>query len=598
MRSPRSLITAVLVATFLFGTTASAAVPPQMSYQVMLTDDSDNPLVEQSVEVVFDLYNTASRGRALWTETHNVQTNAIGVVSVILGKTTALTTVDFDQPLWLELTVDGTTLLPRRELSAAPYAMHAADASELGGTAANAYLTEAEAGASGAINTPSNPLDWTMLKNVPAGIADGDDATGGAGDGHSLDASDGSPVDAVYVDAAGDVGIGTTSPNYDVHFHRSGGALNYLLMTNGTTGTSVLDGLQIGINGPGNAFINQNETATLSFATDGKYRGRFDSDGTFELGNNIADGEFELYRNGSTGAVIHGYPISYGGRFDVQDEAGNVAIKLEADSAGEGGRIWVGQDATPYDDEGIDINGSWGITGEPALRINGTSRDAHFRMDLVGDSSVQLPQDAIGAYEIEDEVGAAAMQTNGFATLTGSYAGIASQTIEAPTAGYALVLVTAQANVSHTTGTPSTGFFGVSTSGTSLSNELDIEVEIDNLVDSGTFKYPVACHSIFSVSAGSNTFYFVGRTTGGAWTVYDYQISVIFIPTEYGTIQLPTALRAEAEPDEAAVSSGPLTPADIAAERAQSEAANRERIERELSEIRTRLVELEGELQG
>jgi hypothetical protein len=34
-----------------------------------------------------------------------------------------------------------------------------------------------------------------------------------AGDGHSLDAADGSPADVVYVDADGEVGIGTTGPN-------------------------------------------------------------------------------------------------------------------------------------------------------------------------------------------------------------------------------------------------------------------------------------------------------------------------------------------------------------------------------------------------
>jgi hypothetical protein len=37
-------------------------------------------------------------------------------------------------------------------------------------------------------------------------------AAGGTGDGHSLDADDGNPVDALYVDADGDVGIGTASP--------------------------------------------------------------------------------------------------------------------------------------------------------------------------------------------------------------------------------------------------------------------------------------------------------------------------------------------------------------------------------------------------
>ncbi|HVK60594.1 MAG TPA: hypothetical protein VM432_03545, partial [Bdellovibrionales bacterium] len=36
--------------------------------------------------------------------------------------------------------------------------------------------------------------------------------SGGGGDGHSLDAADGSPTDAVYVDNGGNVGVGTTSP--------------------------------------------------------------------------------------------------------------------------------------------------------------------------------------------------------------------------------------------------------------------------------------------------------------------------------------------------------------------------------------------------
>jgi hypothetical protein len=46
----------------------------------------------------------------------------------------------------------------------------------------------------------------------PDGTTQTTAATGGAGDGHSLDADDGNPVDALYVDADGEVGIGTTSP--------------------------------------------------------------------------------------------------------------------------------------------------------------------------------------------------------------------------------------------------------------------------------------------------------------------------------------------------------------------------------------------------
>jgi hypothetical protein len=74
------------------------------------------------------------------------------------------------------------------------------------------YLTREEAFTSGTVNSPDNPVDWTRLKNVPEGLADGVDDVGGAGDGHSLDAADGEPADVVFVNNAGKVGIGTTNP--------------------------------------------------------------------------------------------------------------------------------------------------------------------------------------------------------------------------------------------------------------------------------------------------------------------------------------------------------------------------------------------------
>jgi hypothetical protein len=62
------------------------------------------------------------------------------------------------------------------------------------------------------INAPENPVDWTKLKGVPEGFADGVDDAGGTGDSHSLDASDGDPADVVYVDAEGMVGVGIAAP--------------------------------------------------------------------------------------------------------------------------------------------------------------------------------------------------------------------------------------------------------------------------------------------------------------------------------------------------------------------------------------------------
>ena len=195
-------VLALLVAT------AAAQVPAKMNYQVMLTDNSDQPLADQVVEIDFRLYSSDVGGSLYWTETHNTTTNSIGVVSVVLGETTPLPVDGFSVPLWLEIEVSGEVMAPRRELVSAPYALHSADSDCLGDEAAIEYVLDEDLATPGSINNPSNPVDWTMLKSVPAGFADGSDDVGGAGDGHSLDADDGSPVDAVYVEADGTVTVG------------------------------------------------------------------------------------------------------------------------------------------------------------------------------------------------------------------------------------------------------------------------------------------------------------------------------------------------------------------------------------------------------
>jgi len=152
---------------------ARSEIPALLNYQVMLTDDSDQPLADQTVTMEFSIYDVDTGGVALWTETHNPTTNSIGVVSVLLGSITPVT-FDFDVPLWLEVEVDGQTLSPRRPLAAAPYAGAAAvagDSERLGGTDASEYA---------------------LLTDI-----------GALGDGHSLDAVDGDPEDAVYVDEFG-----------------------------------------------------------------------------------------------------------------------------------------------------------------------------------------------------------------------------------------------------------------------------------------------------------------------------------------------------------------------------------------------------------
>jgi hypothetical protein len=198
-----------------------------MHFQGVLTDEIGTPL-EGTNTVTFAIYNTSSGGLALWFETLGVDCED-GVFSVILGVTDPID-LDFSEQYWLGVQVAGDTeMTPRYRLTSAPYAFRAgtayhaleADSSATAGHAAAAlYADESEYAATAdsaivaghaAAADSAQGVRWMNISGVPADIADGDDV-GGSGDGHSLDAADGSPNDAVYVDDAGKVGVGTTSP--------------------------------------------------------------------------------------------------------------------------------------------------------------------------------------------------------------------------------------------------------------------------------------------------------------------------------------------------------------------------------------------------
>jgi len=224
-------IVVVIAATLMAGL-ASAEVPQKINYQGKIVDATLGTPLVGAHNVTFKLYDTATGGDTLWTESQVVSADSAGVMSCLLGASKPIA-VSFDGPRWLEVEVNGETLLPRREMTSVPYAFlaeranHASGADSLGGNDADAfaaashnhddrYYTETELDAPGTINQAANPVDWTNLKNVPAGFADGTDNVG-SGDGYSLDAADGDPTDVVYVNNVGDVGIGTSAPARKLH---------------------------------------------------------------------------------------------------------------------------------------------------------------------------------------------------------------------------------------------------------------------------------------------------------------------------------------------------------------------------------------------
>jgi len=556
----------------------------------MLTDDSNAPLADQSVQLVFRIYNSESGGALQWTETHNATTNSIGVVSVILGETTPLPPASFGVPLWLEVQANGEIMLPRRELVSAPYTLHAHDSDNLGGSAASAYATDAELSTPGSINAPANPVDWTKLKSVPAGFADGTDDAGGVGDGYSLDASDGSPVDAVYVNAVGDVGIGTTAPTRNVQIHGSGNSS--IKFTNPATGATASDGLDVGASSDGSAYIWNIESTNLVLGSSNMPMLTLSpSNDAIQVGGPYTwHGDLEVYGSGMTSAVVEIGDVAYGGTEKVRDEAGNTAVLISADDSGTGGLVHVAKDATYNVDEGIDLNGNWGNLGEPALRVLGTDRSAFFSMYASGNSSVQLPSDAIADTEILDEPGVAHNESSASFAIEGpGYDIITSRSITVPASGYVLAIGTCGLKLSHGGSVNSSVILGMSTSATSLPGAQAMVHDIPSALPAGSYQYVLSSHGLFSVTAGMHTFYYLVDEGYGDWWVDDSVITLAYFPTAYGTV-------AVADGDGTEVEVGaPLTPADIAAEQAEAREFSLARLERELAEVKAQLDAMKAE---
>lgn len=121
-----------LLAAFAF-LPARAAPPQTISYQGFLTTSAGAP-VSATVSVQFSLYDTASGGTPLWTETQSV-TAANGLYNVVLGNITPIN-LPFDAPYFLGVKV-GTDaeMTPRAALTMVPYAFRALTADNVSSTA-------------------------------------------------------------------------------------------------------------------------------------------------------------------------------------------------------------------------------------------------------------------------------------------------------------------------------------------------------------------------------------------------------------------------------------------------------------------------------
>jgi hypothetical protein len=119
-----------IVALCLFSPGLLGQVPLSFNYQSVLRDAGGNILEDQNVAVTINLLRSSPDGIRVFTETHNTQTNAFGLVNLKVGSITPLEGIDWSDDIYfMEILVNGT-FMGSTQLLSVPYALHARSADE------------------------------------------------------------------------------------------------------------------------------------------------------------------------------------------------------------------------------------------------------------------------------------------------------------------------------------------------------------------------------------------------------------------------------------------------------------------------------------
>ena len=316
---------------------------------------------------------------------------------------------------------------------------------------------------------------------------------------------------------------------------------------------------------------------------------------TVNVGSVDTQSDLSLYTTQNPADPVAGFTnarifdwFSTGASLSLYEENGAVLGELQPDIAGDGGYFRVLADVG----NAFTVDGNVG-SGSRTTMAGGVTASV-FDTGLTGSAAVSLPTNAIQDTEMLDEAGMS-NNANGspVATPTGATVTM-SRSITAPTDGYVLAIATGELILNHVTGATSTIQYSVSrdcdaTPTAPLTQQTNYGLPTG--AATGTYRVPSTVQGIFDVPSGTTTFCAYVNVTSGSSSIDDQNLSLIFVPTAYGSIV--SNLTEGGDEVEEAPRAG-LTAGDIAAERAASEQANSDRVRAELQEMEARLAEIEA----
>jgi hypothetical protein len=316
----------------------STVVPTLVQFSGVLSNSGDKPLTS-IMGVTFLLYAEQVGGAPLWMETQNVQPDASGHYSVMLGSTTSrgLPSYLFASGVarWLGVQVQGQEEQPRVMLLSVPYALKAGDAQTIGGLPPSAFVRSTADTGVGAGSASAPATEVAASSSVTP-------ATTGSGTLNFIPIWTSSTKlgNSTIFEKAGKVGIGTTSPTFTLD------VAGEVAATNATVGVQAA---ATATSGETNGVVAQVVSVTdLSSAVAGLSAGKTGK--TF--------GVFGVSKSSAGGGVVG----LLGAGSDEGNVIGNPVLGVWGDVGTKGGRGVVGTA-----DDGIGVVGLNNSTNYLAL---------------------------------------------------------------------------------------------------------------------------------------------------------------------------------------------------------------------------------------
>lgn len=247
---------------------------------------------------------------------------------------------------------------------------------------------------------------------------------------------------------------------------------------------------------------------------------------------------------------------------------------------------------------GTDLDGHGMVALYRTTPGGASTLKVHLSSGADGDNSVKLPVDAIGSLETLNEPGIACNNNTGLMELTGPIQVLVSRTITPPGNGYILAIGQISTRITHTVGTGTSCVVGLSDDGTSYAYAQDMNIQISSQAPSGQYSIPVGLNSVFAASDGEPlTIYIIAEEISGYVVLEDFSLTLLYMPTAYGTVDLAVAGGDAIDPDASGALGAALTQNEIEEERAESQRWNSERIQREIAEMRDEIAEMQRRME-